>query len=227
MAVLTACSTIALWPPLPWEAITHLGDAALLLPLTCAMMVGATVAAAGQRPKLAWVTPILFAYVLTLASKLAFLTWGLGGRFDFTGLSGHAVLSACTYPVFAFRATRRLSLRARWLAAAAAAAVAIGVAASRLALCVHSEIEVVSGVAVGAGAAFMSIAVLAHMTPDRPAGGRLVMSCATFLIGALILGRAVPQDLMVDIARMLVRDPVHQRSELLRTVGSSRFEHPT
>ncbi|MDO8298083.1 MAG: phosphatase PAP2 family protein [Lacisediminimonas sp.] len=88
--------------------------------------------------------------MLVLASKIAFIGWGVGiPGLDFTGISGHAMRAAAVLPVVAYlllqQAGRRLC--ACGVAFGVAAAGLIGL--SRLILHYHSVSEVIAGTALG------------------------------------------------------------------------------
>ena len=78
-----------------WHLITRLGEVQILLP---AAVVAALVLAARRDswPTVTlWLSLLGVAVLLTLASKLAFMGWGLGlPAFNFSGISGHAMMAA-------------------------------------------------------------------------------------------------------------------------------------
>lgn len=133
-----------------WRGITWFGDSGLLLPV--ALLIAFWLASSRRTRSAAvlWVAIFVAASLLVLVSKLAFLGWGVGSaRLNFTGISGHTMLSASVWPValwlLASRGTHRLRVGMAvfgWLLAAC-----IGV--SRLALYAHSASEVVFGYLLG------------------------------------------------------------------------------
>ena len=76
-----------------WYSITRLGGAGLTLPL--ALTIGLWLALGYTwRLALAWLGLLAGAVGIVALTKIAFLGWGVGVRaWDFTGVSGHAMLS--------------------------------------------------------------------------------------------------------------------------------------
>src|SRR5688500_14227487 len=109
-----------------WRHFTWLGDSGLLLP--AALLIAVWLASARHTWPAAWAWVLIFgaASLVVLASKLAFLGWGIGSAsLNFTGISGHTMLSAAVWPValwlVASRGTHRLRVAlaiAGWLLAA-------------------------------------------------------------------------------------------------------------
>lgn len=139
--------------------LTTFGQAEILLPLTLAISLWLL---AGRQREYGrrWLAGLRLAGLLTLLSKIAFIGWGIGSAtLDFTGFSGHAMLSAATYPLlfpllFTNSGRRPLSANdqraCRWLAIGAGYALAGGVAVSRVAIGAHSPAESLTGFALGA-----------------------------------------------------------------------------
>lgn len=151
--------------PHAWTWVTELGNSKWLLPAATLLIAiawhsrtlpGRTAVHVGLA--------ILSTSMVVLASKIAFMGWGIGSAaLDFTGFSGHAAMSACIYPLlFAVLGTGRKAARGLPLAGFALAAF---IAWSRLPLQAHSLSEVVGGFLLGAGG---SILVLRHWPWHRP-----------------------------------------------------------
>ena len=141
--------TVASYHPL-WLSITRLGEAQLVLPATLALSwwVARQVDLRGLLWR--WCFAFAAAVALTLATKLAFIGWGVGiPALDFTGISGHALFAAATYPLLL-----RLLLadqshgwqRAAWVVGFLIAAT---VAVSRVVVGAHSNSEIVAGFVLG------------------------------------------------------------------------------
>src|SRR5690606_18067772 len=97
---------------------------------------------------------------LVVATKMAFIGWGLGiSSLDFTGFSGHAMRSAAVMPVLFYLLLQRAPRAARAVAALLGLAFATLIGISRLVLQVHSTSEVVTGWLLGAGVAFAFLMV--------------------------------------------------------------------
>lgn len=140
-------------PDLPnhlWYGITNLGGAGLTLPLALAIALWL---AAGYSWRMAasWLVLLGASIGVVTATKIAFLGWGVGVReLDFTGVSGHAMLSTAVYPVAFFLMLQgaRPALRVAGVVVGLAAGVAVGY--SRVVLEAHSPSEAVAGFVVGA-----------------------------------------------------------------------------
>ncbi|WP_028202955.1 phosphatase PAP2 family protein [Paraburkholderia nodosa] len=140
-------------PDLPihlWYSITNLGGAGLTLPLALAialwLMVGYS-----WRMTASWVLVLGLAIGLVTLTKIAFLGWGVGVReLDFTGISGHAMLSTAVYPVAFFLMLQGAPSFVRAAGVTIGLAVGLAVALSRVVLDAHSPSEAVTGCVVGA-----------------------------------------------------------------------------
>lgn len=152
-AFFNAPSLHQVMPDLPlhlWYAITNLGGAGLTLPLAVAIALWL---AAGYSWRMAasWLLLIGASVGLVMVTKIAFLGWGVGVRdLDFTGVSGHAMLSTAVYPVAFFLMLQgaRTPLRVAGVLIGLAVGVAVGF--SRVVLDAHSPSEAVTGCLVGA-----------------------------------------------------------------------------
>jgi len=132
---------------LVWHTLSWLGDSRLVLPMAF-VLIGA-----GLWRRQSWASPWCFSLVLTalmtLATKIAFLGWGLGiARLDFTGFSGHAAMSAAVWPVACYLAMP--SRRCGYWGAVVGLLLAASIAYSRLPLNAHSWAEIVGGWMIGA-----------------------------------------------------------------------------
>ena len=134
-----------------WNVVTHLGAASLMLPMMAMLLFGLW--RTGQVPALrTWLLATSVGFALVLATKIAFLGWGIGSaNLDFTGISGHATLASSILPVWL-----------GWLLAEGAGGISapgmlLGLAVgglvgwSRVVLGAHSVSEVVAGWLLGAG----------------------------------------------------------------------------
>ena len=140
-----------------WMFLTRWGNSLLLLPT--ASWIGLSLWAVGERP-VAWRWVLYFgaALVIVLATKVAFLGWGIGSRaLDFTGISGHSTLAAAVLPMLAWWLTQERSRTTQLRAVIAASLFAIVVGVSRVLLSAHSPSEVVAGLLLGLGVAWIAI----------------------------------------------------------------------
>jgi hypothetical protein len=162
--------------------LTHGGNSVLLLNAALILMLWML---AGRAWGLAvrWQLALGGAVSLVLASKIAFLGWGLGSaRLDFTGISGHAMLATAVTPVLVAALTLRCSARVRAWALGASMGLAVAVGLSRLALGVHSVSEVLAGWAVGWVVARVSIAGLVQLRRPMLAPWPMAVALALLLV---------------------------------------------
>lgn len=121
-----------------WISITALGSAGLTLPLALTVAVWLALGYSWRRAA-AWLAVLATAIGVVALTKIAFLGWGIGIRtWDFTGFSGHAMLSTSVYPVALFLVLirTRAPVRLAGIGLGLAAGIAVGV--SRVVLSAHS-----------------------------------------------------------------------------------------
>jgi len=197
-----------------WELITFFGESAFLLP--CAVFLYGWLRWRGAADSARhWLLAFSATALAVLASKLAFMGWGIGSEaFDFTGFSGHSMMAASILPVLGYLAVpsrhRGLSL----LAAAVGMLLALTVGVSRLALHAHSVSEVVSGLALGF---CVSVPFIMRRAMPRGPKAMLVASAALAMLMVLPVGGGVAgvthgwvQDLAIFLSG---RDRPYQRGE--------------
>lgn len=149
MAVLGANSLQDGSWPVFWGGVSRLGQAEVMLPCVVALAMWMIWARAGREAG-TWVGSLGVAAGLTLATKVAFIGWGVGiASLDFTGISGHAMLSAASWPVVLSILAARFGPGWRRGAIAAGYGIATLVACSRVVLGAHSPSEVVAGFVLG------------------------------------------------------------------------------
>nr|WP_232519246.1 phosphatase PAP2 family protein [Caballeronia insecticola] len=120
----------------------------------------------------AWLGLLGAASVAVALSKIAFIGWGIGVRdIDFTGFSGHALMSTAVLPVAIFVALLPARGAVRACGVAVGLLIGAGVGMSRVVLNAHSVSEVVAGCALGAvvALAFVRIAWRAEAGKLAPA----------------------------------------------------------
>ena len=110
--------------------------------------------------------------VITTASKVAFIGWGVGSAaVDFTGVSGHAMSAAAAYPMLMLALASNGSACGRGFSFASRGALALAVGLIRIAVGAHSWSEVWAGLlvgdAVGAAALVLAKRVTVHKTIDN------------------------------------------------------------
>lgn len=159
-----------------WSDITHLGDAALVLPLLVVAMAGLAIQGPGQRrAALRWALIIATCLTLVAASKIAFYGWGTGiRRWNLTCFSGHTVSAWLAWPaLLMLMAPARLrALRIALLLIGIAIAACVGW--SRVSLGAHPVSEVIAGTLLGVPAAGWIIRALWSQAFDKRSVALLV-----------------------------------------------------
>jgi hypothetical protein len=114
--------------------ITGVGDSAAMLPAGAGLMLWLLVN--GMRRDAALLFAVLGAgAAVVLATKLAFLGWGLGiPALRFAGISGHSMLACSIMPIAAYVISRRAGVGTRIAAALLGFAVGVTIGISRVAL---------------------------------------------------------------------------------------------
>ena len=146
-----------------WPVFTRLGESQILLPTALALALW--LAWRGRLPGLAlgWIGALVVAVVAVVASKVAFMGYGIGwAAIDFTGVSGHSMCAAAFYPIAGLCMSGALSKGDlppwRWVGLAVGIALAGLIGISRLMVGAHSPSEVLIGLAVGGGVTAAALA---------------------------------------------------------------------
>jgi membrane-associated phospholipid phosphatase len=171
-----------------WHKITFVGDSVVLLPAGLVILAWL---AAGRAWRMALLWSSLFAsgLVVVLATKIAFIGWGLGiEALDFTGVSGHAMRASAIFPVVAWLFMQRSSATARNLGILVGITMGLLVTASRVVLHYHSLSESISGWMLGSAVAFVFIHVAQSL--PRPELNRWLIALA--MMGLLPTSYAEP-----------------------------------
>ena len=154
------------FPPLE-EIVTNLGAAGVMLPilvLACAGLWCTGQSAAATR----WLVLMAIGGTLVLATKIAFLSFGLGiAELDFTGISGHTTLATAILPVWLGALLGGERGQARLALAGMLVGLSLGalVGWSRVHLGAHSPSESILGWMLGAGIAYLTWRVLNRRIP--------------------------------------------------------------
>jgi membrane-associated phospholipid phosphatase len=192
-------------PDLPlslWLSITSLGSVGVMIPL--ALAVAAWLALGYPwRYAVCWLFLLGSASGLVFVTKIAFLGWGVGVRdLDFTGISGHAMISSAVLPVTLFVACLPGRRWVRALGVSAGVLIGILVGVSRVLLDAHSVSEVIIGCAVGAAAALLFVAFAWRAESGKLSPAPVAVSLA--LVAIVLHGMPVPtQRWITDIALQL------------------------
>lgn len=185
--------------PHQWISITAFGGAGLTLPLAVTIAIWLALGYSARRAA-AWLGVLGTAIVIVSLTKIAFLGWGIGVRaWDFTGFSGHAVLSTAVYPVALFLILTRTGTPIRLLGILLGLAAGVAVSLSRVVLVAHSPSEAVTGCIVGAIAALSFIAMSWRAVPHRLSVPAVAVSLA--VVTMTLHGFTVPtQRWVTDVA---------------------------
>lgn len=127
-------------------AVTGVGDLAVLLPLSIAIVVW-LLWARRKREALRWLIAVLFAAGGTGLLKIFFLSCPPAG--DLHSPSGHTAFSTLIYGTLALLVASHVRGWRQWAAAAAGAGLVGAVAITRLLLGVHTVAEVLLGLMMG------------------------------------------------------------------------------
>ena len=180
-------------PDLPvhlWYAITSLGGAGMTLPLAFAIALWLAVGYT-WRMAAGWLLLLGAAIGVVTVTKLAFLGWGVGVReLDFTGVSGHAMLSTAVYPVvlFLILLPARPHIRLAGVLLGLAAGIVVGL--SRVVLSAHSPSEAITGCLTGALAALAFVRFAWRAEPGRLSV--LPVAVSMMVLAVLVHGVHVP-----------------------------------
>jgi len=185
-----------------------------------------------HRLVLVWTLLLSIAVLITTATKVAFIGWGIGNaRWDFTGVSGHAMFAAVVFPLL-LRATVS-SAPPDWHRASIVLgyAFALLIAVSRVKVGAHSWSEVAAGFAVGTAASGFALTRV-HM-PAVDAPRLLIVGVAVWLVS--MPAGAPPSPTHGWVTRLALamsgRDVPYTRQDLYRRVqlpaGFERHLPPT
>ncbi|AMM17157.1 phosphoesterase [Burkholderia sp. PAMC 28687] len=192
-------------PDLPlslWLSITSVGSVGVMIPLA---IVVAVWLALGYpwRYAACWLLVLGGASGLVFLTKLAFMGWGIGVReLDFTGISGHAMISSAVLPVALFVACLPERQWVRALGVVLGLLIGIVVGVSRILLNAHSLSEVVTGCGLGALTALLFVAYAWRAESGKLSPAPVAVSLA--IVAVVLHGIPVPtQRWITDIALQL------------------------
>ena len=151
--------------------ITNLGDVAVMTPVA-ALITAWLVISHSFKNAVLWCLLIAAGMGLVIASKMAFVGWGIGiASLDFTGFSGHSMLATAIIPVLFYLILQKASPAVRLSGIVVGILCGIMIGISRLVLEAHSVSEAVSGCALGAAVSLSFIWLLEPSekpVPNRP-----------------------------------------------------------
>lgn len=182
-----------------WRTLSALGDSRWLLPMALVLLI--TLPRADVRLKWRWLLAIAVTAGVTLASKLAFMGWGIGIKsVHFTGFSGHAAMSSVVYPVVGVLLAGP-GKRARAIGLVIGALLATAIAWSRIPLHAHSLSEVIAGLALGLSCSKWAL----HAA--SPVGRAPAMAVVAAVLAGMALPLALPDvhthQLVIALAKLI------------------------
>ena len=143
-----------------WHILTRLGEAQILLPAAALTAIFLFARPETRRLAVSWMLLIITAAVITTASKIAFIGWGVGwADLNFTGISGHAMFAAATYPILMMTFLPGRSRGSHRLSLALGCALAVVIGLSRIKVGAHSLSEVLAGLIVGGAVTATALAI--------------------------------------------------------------------
>ncbi len=164
-----------------WALFTRLGEAQILLPAMAAALLWLCRSARTRPLAGAWLLTAGIATLITTATKVAFIGWGLGwAPLDYTGISGHSMFAAAVLPVLARIAAGRAPRPWPRLAILCGTLLAAGIAVSRVTTGAHSVSESVFGFLLGGAAA--ALALRRTQAPDAPTPAWLAVGLLAWLL---------------------------------------------
>lgn len=153
-----------------WFTITRLGEAQILLPAMLAMALWLIHRSNAKRVVVLWLGLTAIAAMITTATKVAFIGWGVGlAELNFTGISGHAMFATAVLPVLARACASTADDHWHRPSLLFGYALAVVVTVSRVATGAHSVSEAIMGFALGgvASAAVLALAAMPHTPLPR------------------------------------------------------------
>jgi membrane-associated phospholipid phosphatase len=167
------------------------------------------------------------AALVTTASKVAFIGWGIGWpELNFTGISGHAMFAAAVYPLLLGTLASHTPRAGRQLAMAAGCALALLVGVSRVVVGAHSVFEVLTGLMVGGTASAVALALV--RLPHALIGPAIPAAVALWL--ALMPAHAPASRTHSVVTRLSLMLSGHKtpytRSDMLRELRGRRSAPP-
>ena len=132
-----------------WLHITGLGDTVVMLPAATAIAVWLAMTRA-WRMALIWCLMFGAGLLAVVATKIAFVGWGIGIRaLDFTGISGHAMRASAVLPVLCYLGLREAPAALRHAGLLLGIIGGALLTLSRVAVQAHSVSEALSGFLLG------------------------------------------------------------------------------
>ena len=201
-----------------WYLFTRLGEVQILLPAALLAMLMLSRRADTRPLATTWLGLLTLSALLTTASKIAFIGWGVGSaELDFTGISGHTMFAASVYPLLLGTLTSRLPAWGQKMAVAIGFALALLVGLSRMEVGAHSVSEVLAGLLLGG--AVSTTAMACASLPRALMGSSLTVLIALWVLITPVHVPPLPtHSLVTRLALGLSGSPVpHTRRDMLLT----------
>jgi membrane-associated phospholipid phosphatase len=164
-----------------WHLLTRLGEAQILLPAALLATLALLRRPDGRPLAGWWFASLAAATLVTAASKVAFVGWGIGSpALNFTGVSGHAMFAAAVYPLLLGTLASKAPRGVQQLGVLGGFALALLIGISRVIVGAHSVSEVVAGLALGGAASAVTLA--AARLPSGLVGPVLPAAIALWLM---------------------------------------------
>jgi len=212
-----------------WSFITRLGEAQILLPVALALSLWLAWRARATPIVPYWLALLGIATLITAATKIAFIGWGIGSAaLDFTGVSGHAMFAAAIYPVVCRLALSGHGLALQRLGWGGGLALAGLIAWSRLVVQAHSPSESLIGFLLGGSVSALAIWIARPRAVPVP-WWMPALLVAWFALVPMNAPRSITHDVVTRLALMLSgRSQPYLRQDLHRDAGmalDSRVSH--
>ena len=163
-----------------WMKITNLGDVAVMAPVA-ALITAWLIINHPFKNAVLWCLLIAAGMGLVIASKIAFVGWGIGiASLGFTGFSGHTMLATAIIPVLFYLILQKASPAVRLSGIFIGILCGIMIGISRLVLQAHSVSEAVSGCALGAA---VSLSFIWLLEPSKkPVPHRILIALSLMVL---------------------------------------------
>jgi membrane-associated phospholipid phosphatase len=194
-----------------------LGEAQILIPVALLASLLLWQKAEAKPLALWWWFYLGLATLLTTATKVAFIGWGLGiAELNFTGVSGHAMFAAAIYPILLGTVASQASTTGQSFAIATGFIVALLVGISRVLIGAHSDSEVLIGLLLGGAAS--TLAMMHTRLPRALIGGPIIP--VIIFVWLLIMPIQAPptqtHSMVTNLSLALAGSTVaHTRNEML------------
>ncbi|MEO8598852.1 MAG: phosphatase PAP2 family protein [bacterium] len=185
-----------------WTTITSYGGSAVMMPAAAAFAAWLALGGA-WRMSLWWCGLFGAGLAVVIASKIAFIGWGIGiPALDFTGFSGHAMRAMAVIPVLFFLVLQNSSMATRRIGVLGGILLGVLIVFSRVIVHAHSPAEAVLGGMLGTAVSLGFIAL--SCTREKPLLNRALIAATIIgLIGMSYVEPVPSQSVLVKVALAL------------------------